>query len=91
MEDAMDAQMLDLEKDVFEPPVVSSWRLPPSREQVRYATDLCRSELEFPQRTIDRFATMSRYEMSNLIKSLKIMRAQRLRKAPRDRHWRLVL
>jgi hypothetical protein len=87
--DAMDAQAL--EKDVFEPPVVNPWRLPPSREQVRFATDLCQTELTLPQRTIDRFPTMSRYEMSTLIRSLKLMRAKRLRDQPRDRHWRLVL
>lgn len=87
----MDAQAQELENDVYEPPVVNSWRLPPSREQTRYAKDLCLSELEFPQRAIERFPAMSRYEMSALIRSLKIMRAQRLRAQPRDRHWRLVL
>lgn len=86
----MDTQAQELEKDVFEPPVISPWRQPPSREQVRFAMDLCHSELPFPQRTIDGFSTMSRYEMSGLIRSLKILRAQRLRGQKRDRHWRLV-
>jgi hypothetical protein len=86
---AMDAQAL--EQEVFEPPVINSWRLPPSREQIRFATDLCLSELTLPQRTIERFPAMSRYEMSNLIRSLTIMRSRRQRSAPRDHNWRLVL
>lgn len=89
--DAMDAQTQQLEREAFQPPTVNPWRLPPSREQIRFATDLCRSELQFPQRTIDGFATMSRYEMSNLIRCLTVARAKRLRNAPRDRAWRLVL
>jgi hypothetical protein len=88
--DAMDAQTQQLEKDAFEPPVINPWRLPPSREQVRFAMDLCHTELPFPQRTIDGFSTMSRYEMSNLIRSLKVMRAKRLRGQARDHHWRLA-
>lgn len=84
----MDAQ--ELERD-YEPPVVNSWRQPPSREQVRFAMDLCRSELPLPQRTIDGLTAMSRYEMSNLIRSLKVMRAQRLHGQKRDKRFRLVL
>lgn len=84
--DAMNAQ----EREVFEPPVINPWRQPPSREQVRFAIDLCRTELPDPQATIDRLRTMSRYEVSNLIRSLKISRAQRLRKAPRSARWRLA-
>jgi hypothetical protein len=80
-----------MERDVAEPPVINPWRLPPSREQVRFATDLCRSELTLPQRTIDSFATMSRYEMSNLIRALIVMRTRRVRTQPRDRQWRLKL
>jgi hypothetical protein len=89
----MDTEAQALEKDVFEPPMINPWRLPPSREQVRFAMDLCHTELSFPQRTIDSFSTMSRYEMSTLIRSLKVMRAQRLRGhgQKRDRNWRLVL
>ena len=85
----MNAQEMD--REVFEPPVINPWRLPPSREQKAFAADLCRSELPFPQRTIERFPTMSRYEMSNLIRSLKVMRAKRLAGQPRSRRWRLVL
>jgi hypothetical protein len=87
---AMDAQAQQLERDVFEPPVINPWRLPPSREQIRFATDLCRSELPLPQRTIDGFATMSRYEMSNLIRCLTVARARRVAAQPRNRSWRLV-
>lgn len=81
----MDAQAQEMEKDVFEPPVINPWRRRPSAEAVAYATDLCRSELTAPQRTIDRFGEMSQREMSGLIVSLKAMRAQRLRDAPRRR------
>lgn len=87
----MDELVRRLEMDVRELPRINGWRQTPSREQVEYATDLCRSELPSPERTIERFDTMSRYEMSNLIRSLRIMRAKRLREAPRDRQWRLVL
>lgn len=87
--DAVDTETID--RDEFAPPQVSPWRLPPTREQKQYAADLCRSELAHPERTIDRFPTMSRYEMSSLIRSLKVDRARRLASAPRDRRWRLVL
>lgn len=87
--DAMSAQVQD--QEVFELPVINPWRQRPSREQVRFAIDLCRTELDMPQPTIDRIGEMSGYEVSRLIGSLKLMRAGRLRKAPRDRHWRLVL
>ncbi len=89
--DASDARVRTLEMDVYELPLINGWRQVPSREQVAYATDLCNSELPFPERTINRFATMSRYEMSNLIRSLKIMRAARLKGQERNRRWRLVL
>jgi hypothetical protein len=77
----------------FELPVINPWRTRPSREQVRFALDLARSELGDAARaaTVERIPQMSAYELSNLIKSLKVMRGQRLRKAPRDRTWRLRL
>jgi hypothetical protein len=81
----MDTQAQELERDVFEVPVINPWRRQPTAEQVRYARDLCQSELTAPQRTIDRFPTMSAVEISSLIRSLKTMRAERLRKAPHRR------
>ena len=82
----------ELEKEAFEPPMINPWRQAPSREQVRYATDLCRSELRTPQPTIDTLPGLSRHEMTGLIDGLKEMRAKRLRKAPRPgrRNWRLA-
>lgn len=79
-----------LEADLVRP-FINPNRQAPSQEQIEYATDLCETELEFPQRTIDGFATMSRFEMSNLISNLRVMRVKRLRAQPRDRRWRLVL
>lgn len=87
---AMDTQAQELEQDAFELPVINPWRQRPSREKVRFAMDLCHTELSDPKATLDRLAAMSDYEVSNLIKSLKLMRAQRLRGAKRDRHWRLA-
>lgn len=89
--DAMDAQMELLEREAFAPPVINPWRQAPTPAQVEYATDLCRSELTLPERTIDRFPTMSRAEMSALIRSLKAQRLERLKRAPRNCRWRLVL
>jgi hypothetical protein len=82
----------ELDKDAFEIPVINPWRHKPSREQVRFAMDLCHTELKPPadRETIDRLKTMSSYEVSTLIHSLKIMRAKRLRDAPRNRPFRLV-
>jgi hypothetical protein len=84
-----DALAGTLEAEVFLP--VNPFRQAPTPEQLSYATDLCESELEFPQRTIDRFPAMSRYELARLISNLKTMRARRLAAQPRDRRWRLVL
>ncbi len=78
----MDTQAQELEKDVVEPAVINPWRRRPSQEQVRFAMDLCHSELTAPQRTIERFSEMSAAEVSGLIRSLKTMRAERLRKSP---------
>ena len=86
----MNAQ--EMERDVFELPVINPWRHKPSREQIRFAMDLCHSELESPHdvETIARLGEMSSYEVSNLIRSLKITRAKRLQDAPRNRSWRLA-
>ncbi len=83
----MDAQ----EKDVFEPPVINPWRRRPSREQVRFALALCRSELAAPEyaETRDGLRELSSAEMSSLITRLKDKRAARMhrsrRLAPRAR------
>lgn len=85
----MGAQELDQE---FERPTINPWRQQPTREQVRFARDLCRSELATPERdeALGMVPEMSRSEISTLISSLKSMRAQRLRKAPRTARWRLA-
>ena len=83
--------METLEKDVFEPPVINSWRQSPTRDQVAYATDLCRSELPYAERvaTIKTFPEMSSYAMSELIDELagvrrkRMARLRRLRRRPR--------
>jgi hypothetical protein len=82
----------DLEREVFELPVINPWRHRPSREQIRFAMDLCHSELPAPSdaETIARLRDMSSHEVSTLIRSLKISRAKRLRDAPRNRQWRLA-
>ena len=83
----MDAQ----EKDVFELPTINPWRQEPTREQVRFALDLCRSELPAPEyaATRDSLRELSRAEMSILITRLKDKRATRMhrsrRLAPRAR------
>jgi hypothetical protein len=80
----MDTQAQELERD-FELPVINPWRRRPSREQVRFAMDLCHSELSLPQRTIDGIGAMSASEISNLINGLKRLRAERLSKTPSRR------
>jgi hypothetical protein len=83
------------EKDVFEPPTVNPWLRPPrtirpSREQTRFAIDLCRTELAYAQRvaTINTFAGMSSDAMSELIDRLKDLRAVRLARLRRRRRPR---
>lgn len=89
-------QAQELEKEPFELPVINPWRqppTPPSREQVRFAIDLCRSELPYADRvaTIRTFEVMGAADMSELIDHLKDLRAarlarlRRLRRAPRGR------
>lgn len=83
--DAMDAQTLD--KDVIDRPIVNSWRLEPTGEQIRYATDLCRSELPYAERvrTIEGFAALDRRAMSDLIDGLEGLRQRRYARLRRSR------
>lgn len=84
----MDA--LQLEKDTFEPPTVNSWRQAPSARQVRYATDLCRSELAYAERvaTIASFPALSGSEMSALIDGLLAVRERRMKRLRRAQRGR---
>jgi hypothetical protein len=72
--------METLEKDTIAAPVVNSWRRKPSVGQIRYATDLCRSELPYAERTatVATFTVLDSKEMSELIDELKAVRAKRL-------------
>jgi len=78
----MGAQVQD--RDTYEPLTVNSWRplrrLRPSREQVRFAMDLCRTELPYADRvaTINTFDRLDGQDMSELIDRLKDVRARRL-------------
>jgi len=71
-----------LERDVFDPPVINSWRHAPTRDQIQYATDLCRTELPYAERvrTIATFTVLDSREISDLIDSLALVRAERLRR-----------
>jgi len=78
------------EKDTYEPLTVNSWRrppTPPTREQVRFAMDLCRTELPYAQRvdTIASFSVLDIGTMSELIDQLKGLRARRLARLRRKR------
>lgn len=79
----------ELEKDVVDRPVIDSWRSGPSDRQVRYATDLCRTELPYAARqaTIASFAAMDARAISELIEELSALRAQRMARlrGPRGR------
>lgn len=76
--DAMDARTLEKD-DVVDRPVVNSWASTPTREQARYATDLCRSELPYAERvrTLASLPMLDRAEVSELIDSLAAMRTRR--------------
>jgi len=81
------------EKETFEPLTVNPWRrppAPPSREQVRFAMDLCRTELPYAERvaTIRTFSELDSAAMSGLIDWLKDVRAQRLARLRRSRRHR---
>lgn len=71
------------EKEAFELPTVNPWArrpTPPSREQVRFAIDLCRTELPYAERvaTIRTFSVLDSLAMSELIDRLKDVRSKRL-------------
>jgi hypothetical protein len=78
------------EKEAFELPTVNPWRRPPSREQVRFAMDLCRTELPYAERvaTIRTFAVLDSGAMSELIDRLKDARSVRLARLRRKRRPR---
>jgi hypothetical protein len=90
--EAVGAMAQVLEKDVFEPPVINPWRrrYRPSQEQVRFATDLCRTELAYAERiaTVNTFAALDGQDMSELIERLKGVRAARLARLRRPRRTR---
>lgn len=77
--------METLEKDTIERPIIDSWRRAPTREQIRYATDLCRSELPYAERvaTIATFDVLDSGEMSKLIAELSEVRARRMKRLRR--------
>jgi hypothetical protein len=77
--------METLEKDTIERPVIDSWRRTPSADQVRYATDLCRSELPYAERvrTIATFGALDSAAISELIDELAAVRAKRMRRLRR--------
>jgi len=80
----------ELEKDAFELPTVNPWRRAPSREQARFAMDLCRTELPYAERTatIATFDALDSRAMSELIDELKDLRAKRLARLRRARRPR---
>lgn len=80
----------ELEQDVYEPPVINPWRTRPSHEQIRFAIDLCHTELPEPQPVIESLRAMSGQQVSRLISGLTKLRAERLHKAPRSARWRLA-
>lgn len=80
----------ELEKESFELPTINSWRQTPSREQVRFAMDLCRSEMPYAERTatIATFDSLDGRAMSDLIDQLievRRVRLARLRRSGRRR------
>jgi hypothetical protein len=82
--DAMHAQTLD--KDTIDRPQIDSWRRTPSREQIRYATDLCRSELPYAERvaTIASFPSLDGAAISELIDTLAAVRQRRMARLRRS-------
>lgn len=79
--------METLEKDEFALPVINPWRHAPSAAQIRYATDLCRSELPYAERqaTIATFGLLDGREISALIDDLAAVRARRMARLRRSR------
>lgn len=80
----------EMEKDTVERPVINPWRYTPGAGQIRYATDLCRSELPYAQRvaTIASFKAMDSREMSVLIDELAEVRRRRMARLRRTLHGR---
>lgn len=74
-------------QDTLDRPVINPWRQTPTRAQIRYATDLCRSELPYAERiaTIATFPALDSREMSDLIDTLKDVRAKRMTRLRRTR------
>ncbi len=72
--------METLETEEFVPPVIDSWRRSPSAEQIRYATDLCRSELPYAERTatVATFPALDNQAISELISGLAEVRRRRM-------------
>lgn len=77
--------METLEKDAFETPQINSWRQAPSRDQIHYATDLCRSELSYAERvrTIRTFPELDAKAMGELIDELAEVRRKRMNRLRR--------
>ncbi len=75
----MNARTLEKD-DVMQQPMINPWRQAPSREQVRYVTALCRSELPYAerQRTLASLPLLDGREVSALISELREVRARRL-------------
>jgi hypothetical protein len=78
-----------LEKDTIETPVINSWRrnIKPTRDQIAYATDLCRSELPYAERvrTIRTFDILDSAAISELITELAEVRRKRMARLRRAR------
>ena len=72
--------METLEKDTIDRPVINSWRQAPTRDQIAYATDLCRSELPYAERqaTIATFPALDSVAISDLIDELREVRQKRM-------------
>jgi hypothetical protein len=79
--------METLEQDTTDRPVINSWRRGPSPEQIRYAKDLCRSELPYAERqaTIASLGALDGQAASELISMLAEVRARRLARLRRSR------
>lgn len=79
--------METVEQETFTPPVVNGWRRAASARQVRYATDLCRTELPYAERVaaIATFPVLDSQEISDLIDKLTEVRQQRMARLRRSR------
>lgn len=79
--------METLEKDTLDRPVINSWRQTPTRDQIAFATDLCRSELPYAERqaTIATFPTLDSRAISELIDELRGVRDKRMKRLRRRR------